>query len=75
MCARTYQFTVEACENVSLCFLETAAFNEMLRGNTSLCMMVVGMMSDELTQIRETHEHMRNCENTSCSLHAACATA
>ena len=75
MCAKTYQFTVEASEDVSLRFLDTATFNGMLRGNTSLCMLVVGMMSDELTQIRQTHEHMRNCANTSCSLRAACVTA
>jgi CRP-like cAMP-binding protein len=75
MCAKSYQFTAEACDNVSLSYLETAAFNDMLCGNTSLCMQVVSMMSDELTQIRQTHDHMRSCTNTSCSLHAACARA
>ncbi|HUO60392.1 MAG TPA: Crp/Fnr family transcriptional regulator [Candidatus Acidoferrales bacterium] len=73
MCAKVYQFTVEAVDNVMLTFVETAVFNELLRENTDLCMLVLGMMSDELTEIRQTHEHMRNCTNTSCSLHGACS--
>ncbi|HEX8924784.1 MAG TPA: Crp/Fnr family transcriptional regulator [Terriglobales bacterium] len=73
MCAKTYQFTVEAVDHVSLSFVETAVFNELLRGTPQVCMLVVGMMSDELTEIRQTHEHMRSCTNTSCSLHGACA--
>jgi len=73
MCSKTYQFTVEAVGSVSLSFVETAVLNEMLRGNTALCMLVVGMMSDELTEIHQTHEHMRNCTNTSCSLHGVCS--
>jgi CRP-like cAMP-binding protein len=73
MCAKTYQFTVEALDRVTLSYVETDAFNELLRGNTDLCMLVVGMMSDELAQIRQTHEHMRNCTNTECSLNGACS--
>jgi CRP-like cAMP-binding protein len=73
MCAKTHQFTVEAVENVRLSFVETAVFNELLRDNTDLCMLVVSMMSDELTEIRQTHEHMRTCTNSSCSLHGACS--
>jgi CRP-like cAMP-binding protein len=72
MCAKTYQFTAEATEDVSVGFLENTAFNELLRGAPELCMLVVGMMSDELKQIQQTHEHMRNCTNTACSLHGAC---
>jgi hypothetical protein len=36
---------------------------------------VVGMMSDELIELRETRDHMKNCTNTSCSLHGSCSCA
>jgi hypothetical protein len=35
-------------------------------------MEVVGMMSDELIELRETRDHMKKCTKTECSLHGSC---
>lgn len=72
MCAKSYQFTAEAVDHVSLRFVETAAFNEMLRQHPELCMQVLGMMGDELNQLRQTQEHMMSCTKMDCALHGAC---
>jgi CRP-like cAMP-binding protein len=73
MCARTFQFSVDALEPATLAFVETRALNEHLRSRPDLCMQVVGMMSDELIELRETRDHMKSCTNTDCSLHSSCS--
>ena len=75
MCSRSFQFSAVAVEDSELGFLETRALNEFLRVTPDLCMQVVGMMSDELIELRETRDHMKNCTNTSCSLHGSCSCA
>jgi Cyclic nucleotide-binding domain len=75
MCSQTFQYSVRAIEDSKLGFVETRKLNEHLRLLPNLCMQVVGMMSDELIELRETRDHMRNCANTSCSLHGSCSCA
>jgi CRP-like cAMP-binding protein len=75
MCGRAFQFSAKALETSEIGFIETAALNEHLRARPELCMQVVGMMSDELIELRETRDHMQNCTNTSCSLHGSCNCA
>jgi CRP-like cAMP-binding protein len=75
MCARQFQYTARAVAQVELGFIETRSLNEFLRITPDLCMQVVGMMSDELIELRETRDHMKNCSNTSCSLHGSCSCA
>jgi CRP-like cAMP-binding protein len=75
MCSRAFQFSVEALEPCDIGFVETKTLNEFLRGSPILCMEVVGMMSDELIELRETRDHMKNCTNTACSLHGSCSCA
>ena len=72
MCSRAFQFSAEAIEPCEIGFVETSVLNEFLRGSPILCMEVVGMMSDELIELRETRDHMKKCTDTSCSLHGAC---
>jgi CRP-like cAMP-binding protein len=75
MCGRQFQYTAKAVAQVEIGFIETRALNEFLRARPDLCMQVVGMMSDELIELRETRDHMKNCSNTSCSLHGSCSCA
>ena len=75
MCSKAFQFSASAIEDSELGFLETRSLNEFLRITPDLCMQVVGMMSDELIELRETRDHMKNCTNTSCSLHGSCSCA
>ena len=73
LCAKSYQFDVEALETVEARFLETAAVNEILRQRPELCMRVMAMMCDELSALRQTRDHMRSCKKEACGLHEACA--
>jgi len=75
MCARSFQFTADAVEPSKLGFIETKLLHEHLRARPDLCMQVVIMMSDELIELRETRDHMKNCKNTACSLHDSCSCA
>jgi len=72
LCANRYQFDVEALEDVEAIFLPTEAVNEILRQQPELCMQVMNMMCDELSALRQTTEHMRNCVQHSCLLHGRC---
>jgi len=73
MCAKSHQFTATAVEDVHLALLSTEKLNDCLRRRSDLCMTVVGMMSDELAELRRSTEHLRNCTHTECSLHDACS--
>jgi CRP-like cAMP-binding protein len=75
MCSRAFQFSTQAIEPAEVGFIETKILNDFLRDSPILCMEVVGMMSDELIELRETRDHMKNCSNTSCSLHGSCNCA
>ncbi len=75
MCSRSFQFSAEVLETAELGFVETAKLNEFLRGRPDLCMQVVTMMSDELIELRQTRDHMKNCNHTECSLHGSCSCA
>ncbi len=72
LCANPYQFDVEAVEELEAVFLPTASVNEILRQQPELCMQVMNMMCDELSTLRQTTEHMRNCVQHSCLLHGRC---
>jgi CRP/FNR family transcriptional regulator len=72
LCANSYQFDVEAIEELEAVFLPTESVNEILREKPELCMQVMNMMCDELSTLRQTTEHMRNCTQHSCLLHGRC---
>ena len=57
LCAKQYQFDVQALEPVEAVFLETGTVNEILRGQPELCMRAMRMMCDELEALRQTREH------------------
>jgi len=75
LCATRYQFDVVAVDAVEAVFVETAAVNEILRRRPELCMKVMNMMCNELSALRQTCDHMRNCAKESCSLHGSCMQA
>jgi CRP-like cAMP-binding protein len=75
LCAKQYQFDVQALETVEAVFLETGTVNEILRGQPELCMRAMRMMCDELEALRQTREHMRSCDKQSCALHSQCSQA
>lgn len=73
LCSSQYQFDAEALDKVGTLFLETTTVNEILRQRPALCMQVMSMMCDELSTLKQTTEHMRNCTKESCSLHEQCS--
>lgn len=75
LCAKQYQFDVQALETVEAVFLETGTVNEILRGQPELCMRAMRMMCDELEALRQTREHMQSCAKQSCALHSQCSQA
>jgi CRP-like cAMP-binding protein len=75
LCAKHYQFDVQALETVEAVFLETGTVNEILRGQPELCMRAMRMMCDELEALRQTREHMQSCDKQSCALHPQCSQA
>jgi len=75
LCAKQYQFDVQALEAVEAVFLDTGTVNEILRGQPELCMRAMRMMCDELEALRQTREHMQNCGKQSCALHEQCSQA
>ena len=72
LCARNYQFDVEALEAAELVYLPTPAVNEILRPRPELCMKLMKMMCDELRTLRQRCDHMRSCAKRTCSMHESC---
>ena len=72
MCARQFQFTIEALEPCQLGYVPTNVLSEFLRARPDLCMDVVIMMSDELLELRKSRDHMHGCGHPECSLFDAC---
>jgi CRP-like cAMP-binding protein len=72
MCARKFQFNIDALEDCELGFVPTNILNEFLRARPDLCMDVVMMMSDELLELRQSRDHMQHCGHPECSLFDAC---
>lgn len=75
LCARSYQFDVEALEPVEAVFLETGLLNRILLQQPELCMQVMKMMCDEMSALKQTRDHMGACGKQSCSLHGTCGQA
>jgi CRP-like cAMP-binding protein len=75
LCAKSYQFDVEAVETLEAIYLPTDSVNEILRKQPELCMQAMNMMCDELSTLRQTTDHMRSCGEHSCSLHGSCTHA
>jgi CRP-like cAMP-binding protein len=73
LCSARYEFDVEVMEPAELIFLETGSVNEILREHPALCMQVMAMMCDEMSALKQTRDHMRNCGKQSCSLHEQCS--
>jgi len=72
LCATRHQFDVEALEAVEAVFLPTGTVNEILRQRPELCMQMMNIMCDELTALKQTRDHMRNCTRESCALYGQC---
>jgi CRP-like cAMP-binding protein len=72
LCAKQYQFDVQALEDVEAVFLETEKVNDILRQKPELCMLAMSMMCEELAALRSTREHMQSCRKVSCGLHGHC---
>jgi CRP-like cAMP-binding protein len=75
LCAKNYQFDVEAVEAVEAIFVETERVNLILRRRPDLCMQVMRMMCDELSALKQTRDHMAGCAKHGCALHGSCKQA
>lgn len=75
LCAKSYQFDVEALELVEAVYVPVAQFNELLRSRPELGMQVMGMMCEELSALGKTREHLSRCENRECGIYCQCKQA
>lgn len=75
MCSGHYKFDARALEPLEAVLLETASVNQILRGNPELGLRLMNLMCDEMDALRQTRDHMRNCQRPSCGLFEACSRA
>jgi CRP-like cAMP-binding protein len=75
LCAKNYQFDVEALEPLDAVFVPVTQLNDLLRQRPELGMQVMGMMCEELSALGKTREHLSRCENRECGLYCQCKQA
>ncbi len=75
LCAKSYQFDVEAVEALEAIFVETELVNQILRRRPELCMQAMRMMCEELSALKQTRKHMAGCAKHGCALHGSCQQA
>jgi len=75
LCAKSYQFDVEALGALEAAYVPVEQMNEILRQQPELCMKVMTMMCDELSTLRQTRDHLSSCTNPGCGLFGACTHA
>jgi CRP/FNR family transcriptional regulator len=75
LCAKSYQFDVQALETVETAYLPVEQLNELLRQHPELGMQAMSMMCNEMSALQQTKEHLSRCENQGCALHGFCMQA
>ncbi len=73
LCAKNYQFDVQAVETLEAVYLPAEQLNELLRLRPELGIQVMSMMCEELSALGRTREHLSRCQNKECGLHGYCS--
>lgn len=72
LCAKNYQFDVEAMEALEAQYVPVEQVQELLRPRPDLGMQVMNMMCNELSALKVTREHLSKCTNGACALFGCC---
>ena len=75
LCSKKYQFDVDALERLELAYLPQEQLNSLLLEHPELGMLVMTMMCNEMSALRQTREHLSRCQNQQCGLHGYCVQA
>jgi CRP-like cAMP-binding protein len=72
LCSQPYALTATCQNDCILGFIEAAAFQEFLRTQPLLCMEVVRLMGQELSEMNDRRVNFKQCRECGCSLVDIC---
>ena len=72
LCSQPYALTATCQSDCAFGFVEAAAFQEFLRTQPMLCMEVVRLMGQELSEMNERRVNFKQCRECGCSLVDIC---
>ncbi len=73
LCSQPYVFSAQCQTDCSFGFIETSVFLEFLRTQPILCMEVVRLMGQELSETNERRTNFDKCKECGCSFADICA--
>ncbi len=72
LCSQPYNFSAQSQTQSQLGFIESSALQEFLRTQPLLCMEVVRLMGQELSEMNERRTNFDKCRECGCPLVDAC---
>ena len=72
LCSQPYNFTARCQSDCKLDFIESSVFQEFLRTQPLLCMEVVRLMGQELSEMNERRTNYDKCRECGCSFVDTC---
>ncbi len=73
LCSEPYNFSAYCEGECTVTFVEEARFQEFLRTQPLLCMEVVRLMGQELTEMNQRRTNFKNCRECGCSFADVCS--
>ncbi|HWR35290.1 MAG TPA: Crp/Fnr family transcriptional regulator [Clostridia bacterium] len=73
LCSKPYIFSAKAIQQSLFGFIEQPRLLDFLRTRPDLCLVVVQMMSQELSEANNARTRLSQCTNPGCVLAGACA--
>jgi CRP/FNR family transcriptional regulator len=73
LCSEPYNFSASCQSDCALGFIEVSAFQEFLRTQPLLCMEVVRLMGQELTEMNQRRTNFKQCRQCGCSFADICS--
>jgi CRP-like cAMP-binding protein len=72
LCSTPYMFTARCQTDCTLAFIEASALHEFLRAQPMLCLEVVRLMGQELTEMNERRTNFDKCRECGCAFVDTC---
>jgi len=73
LCSAPYMFTARCQSDCSLAFVEASALHEFLRSEPLLCLEVVRLMGQELSEMNQRRTNFDKCRECGCSFVDTCS--
>lgn len=73
LCSTPYMFTARCQSDCTLAFIEASAFQEFLRTQPVLCLEVVRLMGQELSEMNQRRTNFDKCRECGCSFVDTCS--